>query len=412
MSDNYYETLGVPRSASQEEIKKAYRKMAMKWHPDKNKSSPEAEKRATEMFQKISEAYDVLGTPDKKQIYDKYGKDGLNGNGMRFDPMKADDIFKTFFGGGLFNMFNDDNPMNGMFHEKHSSDIEMIEEVPMITAWKGKKNTRKIDRVTQCPSCHGIGSDDGKERVCKKCNGKKVITVVQQMGPFTQRQQCVCPECHGSGCSFEHRCKRCNGNKVVGEKIDISYDIPVGVTDTDQITIKNEGNYDPMTKTRGNLIIHVRFAQHEKFQRNVSINRTIKIVGRNLLYSMDISLAESLCGFSKKITHIDNSELDVTISELIKTNDIFVIKNAGMPSNRGSNGDLFVVFNVIYPTSIPDANKEKLWGLLEQSPYHNVAINSTNIHKFVEQQQYSGNDTFDEHHDDETGGNHVQCNQQ
>lgn len=371
MDNDYYKILEIDtKNASQTDIKKAYRAMALKWHPDKNKS-PEAQ----DMFKKIGEAYSVLSDPEKKEIYDKFGKDGLNKQGMQFDQTKIYEMFNNIFGGNPFgNPFNNPNNqfpfMPQQFQNRQQSyDIEFVESLTLEEIITGKTIHKVFERTNPCNSCNCTGSDDGKERKCQKCNGQKIIQQCTTLGPGMMSINSVtCPQCHGLG--FDngiHACHNCKGEKTIKEKVSVDIIVPIGTIESDIITIPNKGNTDPATKMRGNLIIKFDIQRHNKFIRNAVINNKLRISEYNLLMQINISLADSLCGFTKEIDHLNGQKVKFSIYKIIKNNDIYVLKKFGLPMKNNDRGDLYIIFNVDYPNELQGG--ERIYEILTGEKY-------------------------------------------
>lgn len=378
MADDYYSILGVDRNANQDDIKKSYRKLALKWHPDKNKD-PEA----VDMFKKIGEAYDTLSDPEKRKVYDQFGKDGLNNHGMNFDPNDIFNIFKNAFGeqspfGGMPGMFPPGMFPPGMFQpgmfqqgNPQQQSIEIIEQIKLKDVFTGKNIKREFNRNSICSGCKGTGSDDGVERTCKTCNGKKMVQQQTRMGPMISISTIQCPSCKGSGsASGSHVCKKCNGSRLINDTYTINIDIPIGCSDGEIFVIENIGNIDLSSKKRGNVIVKISIEQNEKFFRNAVINGKIKIGGTDLLTQINITLAESLCGFTKTIKHIDGRDITFSIKNIIKNGDLYTINGEGMPSKTNhQKGNLHILFDVEFMQSLSFEKRKALWEILTDKPY-------------------------------------------
>lgn len=390
MSDDYYSILGVTKTCSQDEIKKAYKKLALKWHPDKNKSSD-----AIDMFKKIGEAYATLSEPSKREIYDKYGREGLDQNGIHFDPNNIFDMFQHVFGGqhpfpGFFeNMFQSE-------HINQSRNIELMEKIQLIDVFNGKKIKRDIIRETICSGCNGMGSDNGLEYICTVCKGKKIVQQQHRMGNLITINTIACITCKGTGTNYgTHKCKLCNGSKMINESYQINYDLSPGYADGDIIIIPECGHANPSTKTRRDVVIKIVIEQDKRFHRNVTINGKFKIGDSNLLTQLDISLAESLCGFTKTFTHITGKQLTFKIDHIIHKGSLHIINGEGMPHkpqkiphNEIDNhkcGDLYIIFNVIYPESLHSDQKHEIWkSLTRQQLYEQNIPVTVKINKVFE----------------------------
>ena len=371
MSDDFYSILEIKKTATVDEIKKAYKKLALKWHPDKNKDA-----NATEMFTKIGEAYNTLIDPEKRKIYDQFGKEGLNNHGMQFNPNDMFNIFKHAFGEqspfGMPNMFQQNNqPI------RH---IEIQEKITLRDVYTGKKTHVNFSRDSNCPSCNGIGSDDGVDRVCKTCNGRKLVQQQTRMGMMISISTIPCPTCHGSGSdNGSHVCKKCSGNKIIKENYHVDVEIPIGCSDGEIISFDNIGNYDINSKKRSNVYIRIAIEQNDKFIRNAVIDGKIRIDGADLLTQITISFAESLCGFSRNIELIDGSSISFSVSDIIKHGDLYSIAGKGMPIKNTSHfGNLHIMFQVDYISSLSDDKKKLLWKLLTDNEYPSKGLTHNN----------------------------------
>lgn len=386
MEDDYYSVLGVDKNANQDDIKKSYRKLAVKWHPDKNNDP-----KATDMFKKISEAYDILSDPEKRKVYDQFGKDGLNNRGMNFTP---EDIFRNVFGEnspfGMSGLFSNGMFPPGMFQHSNSQqqNIEIVEQIKLKDVFTGKNIRKDFNRNSICTTCKGTGSDDGIERTCKTCNGKKLIQQQTRIGPMISISTVQCPSCKGNGtASDSHMCKKCNGSKLINDTYSIDINIPIGCADGEIYVIENVGHFDLSTKKRGNIIVKISIEQDDKFIRNSVINGKIRLGGSELLMQINITLAESLCGFTKTINHIDGRDITFSIKNIIKNGDLYTINGEGMPSKTtGKKGNLHILFNIEYMQSLSLEKRKALWEILTEQPYIEQLITpmQTNIVKFGE----------------------------
>ena len=349
----YYNILGIQKTATDNEIKKAYRKMAMKYHPDKNPDNKEAE----EKFKEISEAYSVLSDPEKRKIYDKYGKEGLQQQGgMNFDP---NDIFKHFFGGGFGGSDDDDfgNPFNSFFggfggsHRQNmkkekpkTSDIMAQINVELKDLYCGKTLKRKITHTRLCKTCDGTGSKDKvKPSTCSDCNGRGVKMTVHRQG-FTQiMQQAPCTKCRGTGkyANIINKCVKCGGNKTVMEEKIVEINIKPGMEDNERIVFKGEADELPDT-IPGDVIFVIKLKPHEKYTRE----------RHNLHLKQKISLKQALCGCEFNITTLDNRTLTCYTNDVIKPKQRMKISNEGFAiKNSKLKGDLIIEFDVEFPTT-------------------------------------------------------------
>ncbi|XP_061678552.1 dnaJ homolog subfamily A member 4 [Syngnathoides biaculeatus] len=322
----YYDLLGVGPKASADEIKKAYRKLALKYHPDKNPN--EGEK-----FKLISQAYDVLSDPKKRDLYDQGGEQAIKEGGMTggSSPM---DIFNMFFGGG-----------GRMQRERRGKNIVHQLSVTLEDMYNGSTRKLALQKNVICEKCEGYGGKKGALEKCLSCKGRGVQIKVQQIGPgMIQQIQSMCGDCHGQGESFssKDRCKNCNGHKVERKKKILEVHIDKGMRDGQKITFHGEGDQEPDLEP-GDVIIVLDQKDHSLFKRSDD----------NLTMTMSIKLVEALCGFKKAINTLDDRTLLMSSlpGEVIKNNDTKVIQNEGMPVYRSpyEKGQLFVQFQVEFP---------------------------------------------------------------
>ena len=401
-SNEYYNLLNINKNASPSEIKKAYRKLAVKWHPDKNQNNKE---QAEEKFKKISEAYQVLSDPKKKEIYDKFGKDGLENNGMGgFDGSNMPDIFSKFFGGQMG---------RNRQTEQEVPPVKTAIMVSMEDIYNGNIVEIEIDRKSSCKKCNGIGFTDNIDHKCKKCKGSGKINIQRRMGPMIQIMETSCNICNGKGIDINNNniCKCCNGNKTTIEKFKKKVNIPKGIYSGEYFIINNEGNQYPNKNKRSDIAVFVEEETHPLFKRGFSIGG--KMDPSNMLLEIDISLAEALCGFNKNIKYFNNENFNISIDEIISDGDIKIILGKGMKKfNKFGVGDLFVKFNVQFPDkdSFSFEQKSKLWNILTNSNYtYNNEIEGVTLY---DMNSYNNNSTYDEDDEDHNGKQNVQCAQQ
>lgn len=337
---NYYEILNISKTSSEEEIKKSYKVLAKKWHPDKNiNKKDEAEK----MFKLISEAYTVLSDPKKRKIYDEYGDDGLkenehSGGFSGFDPME---MFKNMFGGGGRG-------------ETDVPDIKTTLNVKLEDCFTGKTVKHTISRHSSCNKCNGSGTKSGESGECKKCKGQGNVMAMIGPGMMTQMP---CKMCQGNGLdpSIE-KCKKCHGNKFYKEEVEIDIVIPKGVYNKYPIVIEGQGNAIPpdeiedVGKERSNIVCFIIEDSHNVFQRGLVIPEKGKVDYSDLLIELNISFAESICGFYKEIKHI-NHKVPFVLKDACRHGDVYVIKGEGMPKMGSTSniGDLFIRIDVQHP---------------------------------------------------------------
>lgn len=386
-SDDYYEILGVDKNVSTEDIMKTFKKLAKKWHPDKNTNNTDT---ATYNMTKILEAKDVLSNPEKREIYDKYGKKGLEDNGHHgMDEEQMQDILREMMGGmeGMGGIFGN---MGGMFNEDDDENeiptVKTVVDMTLEELYNGKKITSTVRRGNLCKKCNGHGSDDGKDHTCDKCNGHGHIMKMAQMGPFVQQMREPCDKCKGEGHKDKFiKCTSCDGTKILFDEYEYTCDIPRGAYVKYNVTIPQEGNEIPNNerkndKKRTDLDIYVNELPHETFKHMFTFGSK-KVDPADLLIEKEISLAESLCGFQMCIPFFNNDNIYISHSKIVKNNDIIVVKGKGMPHiGRPGYGDLYIKLTIQYPKEISSNTKTRIWQLLTGQPY----VQKDKEHEYIE----------------------------
>lgn len=332
-----YDILGVAPTATEAQLKTAYKKGALKYHPDKNASNPEA----ADKFKELSHAYEILSDSQKRQIYDQYGEEGLEG-GAGGAGMNAEDLFAQFFGGG--------GAFGGMFGggmrdtgPKKARTINHVHKVSLEDIYRGKVSKLALQKSVICPGCEGRGGKEGAVRQCTGCNGSGMKTMMRQMGPMIQRFQTVCPDCQGEGeiLREKDRCKKCNGKKTIVERKVLHVHVDKGVKNGHKIEFRGEGDQMPGVLP-GDVVFEIEQKPHPRFQRRDD----------DLFYHAEIDLLTALAGGTIHIEHLDDRWLSVNIApgEPITPGAIKVIKGQGMPSFRHHDfGNLYIQFDVKFP---------------------------------------------------------------
>jgi len=348
----YYDILGIKPDASESDIKKAYRKLAVKEHPDKNPSNLEE---ATKKFQKISEAFNVLGDPKKREIYDENGKDGIEGNNGGVNPF---DIFKDIFS-------NSNSPF-GAFHErmtrqkpkppptKHKLNISLAD------LYNGKEFDINLKQQITCNKCEGKGTPniDAIKR-CSVCNGKGSVSKIKQIAQgMLQQYVQQCEKCKGKGKVIEDKkdlCNGCNGERVLKvnkvHKVEIKKGMNFGMT----LLFRNKGDEYPDLDEAGDLMILIEQKEEDK-------KTVLKRHQNNLYTTIDLSLLDALCGFETSIKQLDGRDILIKhIGKIIQPFDIMKITGEGMPiMNTNNMGDLIIRFNVVLPRTLDNSRKDIL----------------------------------------------------
>ncbi|KAH8928157.1 hypothetical protein BT69DRAFT_1213258 [Atractiella rhizophila] len=337
-STKFYDLLGVSPSASEDELKKAYRKLALKYHPDKNKTPEAADK-----FKEITHAYEILGDPQKRDAYDRYGEEGIGNEGM---GMNAEDLFSQLFGGGG-GFFGGGGRRNA--GPRKGKDLVHRINVTLEELYKGKMTKLALQKQVLCSKCNGKGGKEGAVKQCGTCRGSGIRMVVRQLGPMVQQIQQPCSDCNGEGqiINPKDRCKQCNGKKTQQEKKILEVNIDKGMKDGQTVTFNGEADQAPNILP-GDVVIVIDEKKHPRFQRR----------GNDLLYETEIDLQACLgAGGQFTIEHLDDRVLLVNIpadGKIIKPGSIQVIPGQGMPSYRHHEpGDMIVTLNVRFPESLP-----------------------------------------------------------
>jgi DnaJ-class molecular chaperone len=343
--ESYYETLELEKTATEKEISKQYKKLAAKWHPDKNLNNKE---KAEEMFKKISEAYEVLSDPQKRDIYDKYGKKGLQ-NGHHVDP---EELFKQMFG-----QFSN--------QESEVPDLKCELELTFEQMYSGCKVTKEIERTSLCNTCFGSGTKDGITGKCKHCDGSGYKLAMLRPGMMMKAE---CNMCGGSGKKTDknNECKKCHGMQFRKEFVEIEIDVPKGVFEEYPIVIEEEGyailpeDVQREGRKRSKAVFFVKEVQHETFKRFI-VKEKGRIDMADLAVELNINLGESIVGFSREIQHLNKEPLFISSSKPVRHGDILVLKKKGMPKINEENdfGDLFISINVQHPENINLQDKDK-----------------------------------------------------
>lgn len=355
---DYYEILGVSRSASAEEIKKAYRKVAMQYHPDRNPG----DKTAEEKFKDAAEAYEVLSDPDKKAQYDRYGHAGVSGNGRGFGGggMNMEDIFSQFgdvFGDDLFGSFfggGSSRTRSARSRGTRGSNLRVKIKLTYEEIAKGVTKNIKVKKYLVCHTCHGSGAKDkGSVQNCSTCGGSGQVrrvtnTFIGQMQTVT-----TCPACNGEGTTITAKCPSCKGEgRVYGEET-VSIEIPAGVQEGMQLNLSGKGNTGERGGMPGDLIILIEEEPHKDLQRD----------GLNVAYDLHISFTDAVFGTQLEVPTIDG-RAKIKIPAGTQSGKIFRLKGKGFPAvNSYQKGDQLIHVNVWTPqhlTSEERAILEKL----------------------------------------------------
>lgn len=355
----YYDRLGVSKDASQDEIKRAYRKMSKKYHPDINK-----EPGAEEKYKEVQEAYETLSDDQKRAAYDQYGPDGANGFGGQggfggFDGGAGfggfEDIFSSFFGGGATR--NPNAPRQG-------DDLQYRVNLSFEEAIFGAEKEVHYNREATCKTCSGSGAKPGTSPVtCGRCRGQGVINVDTQTPLGMMRRQVTCDVCHGTGQEIKEPCQTCHGTGHEKQSHRVSVKIPAGVETGQQIRLAGQGEAGFNGGPYGDLFVIINVNPSDKFTRD----------GSTIYYTLNISFVQAALGDTVEVPTV-HGNVEMTIPAGTQTGKTFRLKGKGAPRLRGgSQGDQHVTVKIVTPTKLNDAQKEALLAFAKASGDEKIA---------------------------------------
>ncbi|MDY6915463.1 MAG: molecular chaperone DnaJ [Candidatus Cloacimonadota bacterium] len=363
---DYYEILGVDKNASDSEIKRAYRKLAMKYHPDKNKNDKEAENK----FKEASEAYEVLSDPQKRQKYDQYGHAGVEGafsnGGFSWDDFTHASDFSDIFGdGGLGNIFESFFGGFGRSSRRRSSsgsrssnrgeDLQISLSLTLEEIAKGVEKKIKINVMELCPKCNGTGSEDGKVQTCPQCHGTgRVHQTTRSLFGHMQTVS-ACPSCNGEGKIIKDKCSVCNSEGRVSKPKNVTVKIPAGVSEGQYVRLRGEGNTGRRGGSRGDILVLIKEKEHKFFERQDA----------NLLLEYPISFSQAALGDEIKVPTL-SGKVKMKIPAGTQSGKVFRLRGQGLPHvNSSYRGDLYVKVVIITPTKLKSGEKELFQKLKE-----------------------------------------------
>lgn len=355
----YYDRLGVSKDASQDEIKRAYRKMSKKYHPDINK-----EPGAEEKYKEVQEAYETLSDDQKRAAYDQYGPDGANGFGGQggfggFDGGAGfggfEDIFSSFFGGGATR--NPNAPRQG-------DDLQYRVNLSFEEAIFGAEKEVHYNREATCKTCSGSGAKPGTSPVtCGRCHGQGVINVDTQTPLGMMRRQVTCDVCHGTGQEIKEPCQTCHGTGHEKQSHKVSVKIPAGVETGQQIRLAGQGEAGFNGGPYGDLFVIINVNPSDKFTRD----------GSTIYYTLNTSFVQAALGDTVEVPTV-HGNVEMTIPAGTQTGKTFRLKGKGAPRLRGgSQGDQHVTVKIVTPTKLNDAQKEALLAFAKASGDEKIA---------------------------------------
>lgn len=359
---DYYDVLGVTKGASAEEIKKAYRKLAIKYHPDKNPN----DKAAEEKFKEAAEAYEVLSNPEKKQRYDHYGHAGVGGaagGGFGGGGMNMEDIFSQFgdiFGGGgsPFESFFGGQQSRGGRRVAKGTNLRIKVKLTLEEIANGTEKKIKVNKQITCKTCDGTGAKDRSSvSTCKTCGGSGSVRRVTNTILGQMQTTSTCPTCNGSGSQITAKCGSCHGEGVVRGEETITINIPAGVSDGMQLSMSGKGNAAPNGGIPGDLIILIEEIPHESLKRE----------GNNVVYDLHVSIVDAALGYSAEVPTIDG-KAKIKIEPGTQSGKLLRLKGKGIPEiNSYHRGDEIIHVNIWTP-KILSSEERSILERLRDSP--------------------------------------------
>ena len=346
---DYYEVLGIDKNASANDIKRAYRKLAIQYHPDKNPGDKEAE----EKFKEAAEAYSVLSDPDKKARYDQFGHAGLGGaaggGGFNGAGMDMNDIFSMFgdiFGGGGFGGFGGRGASHPM--KNRGTDLRVKVKMNLQEIASGITKKFKLKKYVPCPHCNGSGAEGNAMETCPDCKGSGRVIRTQQSFFGMMRTEVPCPRCSGEGKIIKNKCSHCNGDGIVmGEEV-VEVNIPAGVHDGMQLSMRSKGNAGKRNGIAGDLLILVEEEQHPTLVRD----------GSDLIYSLLLDIPTAVLGGQAEIPTIEG-KAKITIEPGTQPNKVMRLRGKGLPALNGYNrGDIIVNISIYIPETLSKDEKK------------------------------------------------------
>jgi len=344
MKRDYYEVLGVPRGADEKEIKKSFRSLARKLHPDVNKSDPDTEAK----FKEAAEAYEVLSNPESRATYDRYGVDGLKRGGFSdFSQFSFEDIFRSFFGDGMFggDMFG------GQAAAARGGDVAVAVEISLAEAASGVTREVEYEAIDKCPTCEGSGAAPGTKRdTCKACKGVGQVRSITRtaFGQFVR--QGPCGTCGGAGSTVSTPCDDCGGHGLAVAARQVSVEIPQGISEGQSIRMTGKGSAGEMGAGAGDLYVQVAVAEHEQLMRD----------GNDLIYHLPVTVVDAALGATLEIPTLEGDE-EYEVKPGTQPGEVKSLRGRGMPYLRGrGRGNFKIIMEVMVPRQLSHEQKELL----------------------------------------------------
>ena len=356
---DFYEILGISKSANDDEIKKAYRKLAIKFHPDKNPD----DKAAEEKFKEAAEAYEILSNPEKRQRYNQFGHAGMGGasqgggGGHYGGGMNMDDIFSQF--GDIFGGGGGSRGGGGGRRVMRGSNLRVKVKLNLQEVAKGAEKKLKVNKFVSCGTCKGSGAKNGTFDTCKLCNGSGVQTRVQQTFLGAMQTQTTCSGCNGEGKTVKDKCNTCHGDGIVRAEEVITINIPAGVAEGMQLSVGGKGNAAPRGGINGDLLVVIEEEEHLELKRD----------GSNLFYDSYVNFVDAALGTSIEIPTVD-AKVKIKIEPGTQSGKVLRLKGKGLPDvNHYGTGDLLVNINVWTPQALTPDEKKTLESLKDSKNF-------------------------------------------
>lgn len=346
---DYYEVLEIAKGASQDEVKKAYKKLAKKYHPDMNPGDKAAEQK----FKDVNEAYAVLSDPEKREKYDRFGHDAFDpssfaGSGFGgfggFSDFDLGDLFGSFFGGGGSRTRS--GPARG-------EDLSYRLSIDFEEAAFGCKKNLEFTHTEQCEHCHGVGAENPADaETCPQCGGRGTVTVMRNIGFGSMQSTQTCPRCSGKGRIVKKPCNACKGKGTVRKQKKLEVNIPAGIDNGQQIQLKGQGNAGELGGPPGNLYVNISVRPHKVFERN----------GTLVYVDIPITFAEAALGAKISVPTVEGGEAEFSIPEGTQSGTVFSLRGKGIPfiNNPKVRGDMRVTVTVEIPKGLTSKQKELL----------------------------------------------------